>query len=1410
LLVACLDIHVTATYGRTGPCAEEYAGSFCQRVLDPGKDEVDGPSTGPPDRFAELIGESPGIAAVRERVARLLERQSDARQLPPILIRGETGTGKGLLARAVHGAGSRAAGPFVNVNCAAIPETLLEAELFGFERGAFTDARQGKAGLFQTAHRGTIFLDEVGLLPEALQGKLLKVLEDRSVRRLGSRRSEVIDVWIVAATSADLETAARARRFREDLYYRLAVLTVWLPPLRERGQDILLLAHHFLTRACADYELAPKSLADDARAALLAHRWPGNIRELANVIERVVLLSDTSIVTAAMLGLQKQEATPQEDPELRPLKDAGQSTEQEHLLEALGETRGNISRAAARLGISRNTIRYRMEKYGLRSETFVRVSQGTPGPDVPASARPNTEAPAGPEPPVARWERRRLTLLRMVLVTVPEEPLADTSRVLEEIVEKVRSFGGRVEELSPTGIVAAFGLEPIEDSPLRATLSAMAMLKAAERARWGDGWQLAGKIGIHAGPFLVGQVRGAAQISLEGKRDAWRVLDTLTESAEPGVILVSEAVVPFLERRFDVIPDRVLERSPGRAYRLAGRERRGLGPGGRMSAFVGRHRELELLQNLFVSALRGQGQVAAIGGEAGIGKSRLLFEFRRSLTGEAITYLEGHCLSYGSVVPYSAVLDVVRMSCGVVEGDSPESVSQKVSAHLTELRMVPADAARYLLHLLGLKEGTDRLAGLGPEVIKVRTFEILRQMCLRRSQRSPVVIVVEDLHWIDTASSECFASLVDAAVGARVLLVVTHRPAYVPSWIGKSYVTKIALQPLAPEESLNIVRSVLRTDAITESLAERIVAKADGNPFFLEELAWSVRDQGAAASTLPVPETIEEVLLARIDRLAPEERRILESASVIGKDFPFRILAAIAEMPKDQVQRSLLRLQSAEFLFETSADPELEYSFKHALTHEVAYRSLLPEQRRVLHGRIVDVIERLQPDSPGESTARLAHHAFRGEEWEKAVNYLRQAGAHAASGSAHREAVAYLEHALEALEHLPSSRDTLERAIDLRLHLRTSLSPLGEFGRIFDYLRQAGDLANAVGDRGRLGRVLAYSTDYFREIGDYDRAVDSGRQALTIADSCGDPALRVATNIYFGQIYHNVGQYRKGIDFLRVNAESLAGELAYERFGLPYVASVHSRTWLVWCLAELGEFAEATTRAEEALRIAEAGDHPSSLTSASANSGLGRVFIRKGELDRAIPALERGLKLTSAANLRLWFAHFVGELGYAYALSGRTSEAFPLLEQALEQWGSIRGRAGQSVRVSSLSEACLLAGRMDDAVKFAEQALGLARDHHERGNESYALCLLGEISSHGDAADIEKAESLYHQAVRLSEALEMRPLLARCHLGLGRLHRGRESRSDAREHLAIAAALFSSMDMPSFLERAELEMKGLH
>lgn len=495
-------------------------------------------SSAAPTPLDEVLGESAALSGLRRRMAHLLQRQAGSERLPPILIEGETGTGKGLLARAIHRAGPRADGPLVDVNCAAIPEGLLEAEMFGFERGAFTDARQAKPGLFQAAHHGTIFLDEIGLMPEPLQGKLLKVLEERAIRRLGAMRSEPVDIAIVAATSEDLRRRVHERHFRQDLYHRLAVHTVTLPPLRQRGRDVLLLAEHFLARACVEYGLGPKTLSAPARAALTAYTWPGNVRELANLMERVALLSDGPEVTPALLDVPAESASSPAPP---PTLDDAMRV---HLAEVLARTRWNISRAASVLGISRNTLRARIERHGLR---------------------PSRRGTAPPVPPLqsttVRWDRRPIALLRIRACCDDGAAGAETARALEAAIEKVCAFGGRVDGLSANGLVGAFGIDHAEDAVWRAANAALAIQNAAGHAR------VELRLGIHAGTLMVGRSGSTVQIDDDAKRDALVELERLLNDAEPGNILVDAAAAPFLDRRCEL----VVAAGAARAYRLVER-----------------------------------------------------------------------------------------------------------------------------------------------------------------------------------------------------------------------------------------------------------------------------------------------------------------------------------------------------------------------------------------------------------------------------------------------------------------------------------------------------------------------------------------------------------------------------------------------------------------------------------------------------------------------------------------------------------------------------------------------------------------------------------------------------------------------------------------------------------------------
>jgi tetratricopeptide (TPR) repeat protein len=500
------------------------------------------------------------------------------------------------------------------------------------------------------------------------------------------------------------------------------------------------------------------------------------------------------------------------------------------------------------------------------------------------------------------------------------------------------------------------------------------------------------------------------------------------------------------------------------------------------------------------------------------------------------------------------------------------------------------------------------------------------------------------------------------------------------------------------------------------------------------------------------------------------------------------------------LHRGLAHLQATEFLYETRLFPEQVCTFKHALTHEVAYGSLLHERRRVLHARIAETLEKMMGDRVTEQVERLAHHALRGEVWDKALAYCRQAGEKAMARSAYREAVGYFEQALSALSHLLETRDTREQAIDLRLALRSALWPSGDLGRILAYLREAETLATTLDDPRRLGQVSCFLSFHFWERGAYDQAITTAQYALARAMTGGDVVLHALANRYLGAAYQAQGNYRQAIDCFRQTVASLEGTRRYERFGLPLPA-VSSRAWLAVCHAELGLFAEGRTLGDEGLQSAEEDDHPVSLMLAS--WGLGWLALRQGDLPQAILRLERAAGICQDADLPTWYPRMTAALGAAYTLAGRMDGAVPLLTQVMEQMTAMGVVYYQALCRLSLGEAQMLVGCLEEAHTLAERTLALTHAHQERGHEAYALRLFGEIAVHRDPSEAAQAEAYYQQALALADELGMRPLQAHCHLGLGRLYVKIEQREQARAELSAAIALYRAMEMTFWLPQAE-------
>ncbi|MBI4391056.1 MAG: AAA family ATPase [candidate division NC10 bacterium] len=835
-----------------------------------------------------------------------------------------------------------------------------------------------------------------------------------------------------------------------------------------------------------------------------------------------------------------------------------------------------------------------------------------------------------------------------------------------------------------------------------------------------------------------------------------------------------------------------------------------------LTRFVGREAEIDQLRKALDQARGGRGQVVAVVGEPGVGKSRLFYEFVHSHRTHGWLILESGSASYGKATPYLPVIDLLKGYCKIEDRADTRTIRAKVTGTVLTLDETLKETIPAVLALLEALPEDGPFARLDPLLRRQRTLEAIKRLLLRESQVQPLLLVIEDLHWIDAETQAVLDSLIESLPTAAILLLVNYRPEYRHGWGNKTYYRQIRIDPLPPESAEELLQALLGANGALAALKHLLIERTQGNPLFLEESVRTlietqvlVGERGAyrLAKTLPaiqVPPTVQAVLAARIDRLPPEEKRLLQCAAVIGEEVPFALLQAIAEEPEEALRLRLSHLQAAEFLYEASLFPDLAYTFKHGLTYQVAYQSLLQERRRALHAHIVEVLERLYANRLAEQVDRLAHHAFRGEVWAKAAAYSRQAGAKAAARSAYREAAGCSEQALAALAHLPEARETLEQAIDLRLDLRNFLLALGEYGRILDRLREAEALAESLQDQRRLGRATAYLTHHFRWMGEQGRAVESGERVLAIASGLDDFSLKVLANFYLGQAHHALGNYRRAIEFLKRNVESLQGDLLRERFGLPGLASVHARTWLVWCLAELGEFAEAAARAEEEAMIAEAADHPYSLIHACL--AVGAVALWKGDLPKAIPVLERGLGLCRAYNIVRWAPQIASALGSAWALSGRVAEALPLFEQAVAQAGAMGLVLDHSLLVTGVSEPYAQAGRLADAFALAVRARDLSRERKERGQHAWALRLLGEVAGRSAPPSAEAAEEHYRQAMALAEELGMRPLLAHCHLGLGALYRKLGRLEQARAELSTAVKLFRSMEMTFWLPRAESEL----
>jgi tetratricopeptide (TPR) repeat protein len=759
-------------------------------------------------------------------------------------------------------------------------------------------------------------------------------------------------------------------------------------------------------------------------------------------------------------------------------------------------------------------------------------------------------------------------------------------------------------------------------------------------------------------------------------------------------------------------------------------------------------------------------------------------------------------------MPYFPVLDLLKRYSHVEEHDDTRTIRAKVTGQVLTLDPALQDAVPALLSLLDALPEDSPFVQLDPPQRRQRTLDGLKRVLLRESQVQPLLLVFEDLHWIDTETQALLDSLVESLPTARLLLLVDYRPEYQHGWGSKTYYAQLRLDPLPAVSADELLHTLLGDDASLKPLTQLLVARTESNPFFLEESVRTLVETGVLAGergayslgqalpTNQIPATVQAVLAARIDRLPPEEKRLLQTAAVIGTEVPLPLLQAIAEVPEDAVQRGLAHLQAAEFLYEAHLFPEPKYTFKHALTHEVAYGSLLQERRRLLHAGIVEALEQRHADRLAEWVESLALHAFRGAAWDKAVTYCQQVGARAFERAALRQATTHFEQALEALGHLPDTPDTRGAAIDLRFDLGGRvLFQLGEYERGLALLREGETLARALDDQARLVQVLAQIGSILRWKAEFAGAIAVGQEALALATARGDLARQAEATFWLGMAYHAIGDDGRAAELFRRNVEALEPGM-----GSPD-RHIMSQAWLAFTLTYLGQFAEGRRQAEEALRHATAAGRGLALMLATCF--LGRLHLAQGDLEAAIRVLDQSLALCRAADDWDVGRTTASNLGYAYVLVGRLTEGRALLEKALRESRRSGALHAQSMNVARLSAVCLLAGDVEEAMQHARQALAMARQYGERGFEAEALRQLGAVHAQTDPPEEAQSEARYREALALAQELGMRPLQAHCQRGLGLLYAATGQREQARTELSTAIAMYRAMDMTFWLPQTE-------
>ncbi len=900
------------------------------------------------------------------------------------------------------------------------------------------------------------------------------------------------------------------------------------------------------------------------------------------------------------------------------------------------------------------------------------------------------------------------------------------NRAFELMLGEVHRYEGTINQFLGDGVMALFGA-PIahEDHAQRAVHAALGMQRVlqgygAELQRT-QGIAFRMRLGLNTGLVVVASIGDNLRMDYTAVGDTTNLAARMLNLAEPGQVVLAEDTYKAVSGYFVTRPLGAQtikgKAAPVNAYEVVRtrgpRTRLEVGAERGLTPFVGREHELTLLQERWAEAKAGRGQVILLMGEAGIGKSRLLLEFQRRLEGEPVTWLTGRCVSYGKEMAYLPIIDLLKHNFQVKEGDDDTTIIAKIERGMGALGEELQPAIPHVKYLLSVPPGDDTVLSLDAQQRRLKLFEALRAMMLQGGQRRPLILVIEDLHWIDKTSEEVLLHLADSIPTARVLLLVTYRPGYQNPFGERTYTTRIGLRTLSDYDSLRLAAGMLAMSEFPPELHDLILRKAEGNPFFLEEVLKSLLEVGALrqrdgrymltkhVSEIYVPDTIQDVIMARIDRLEEVPKRALQLASVIGREFTVRLLERISDVHA-QLDRFLQELKVLEFIYERSFYPELAYMFKHALTHDVAYNSLLMQRRKELHRLVALAIEDLYAERLPESYEMLAYHYEHGEVWEKALEYLVKAGQKAQQAYANQEAREHYTRALDICERLgeavePATRMTIYAGKGA-VHLL-----LSEFRAAIEAHQRLLEAARQCGDRHKEAEALYQIGFGFLWAHEFEKALDFSHQAQALAAEIGNQNILAASLFVIAWIHAVTGKLdgaTHGIEeALRVSRE--AGDKGHEGFSLTLRGQLHN--WK-------GEYEEALRLLEQGFTIGHAHDLQLIILWIAWEKAL--TQSGKGEYTAALASLQDTLSLSDRLGDKIFRCRVLNTLGWVYGELYNLEAAIRYNREGAE--ASYQVGDPEIIRNAeiNLGDDYLLVGDLEQAQRYLEKVY---RDTQQRG-----------------------------------------------------------------------------------------------